>query len=136
MKKRIAIVAAAAFFAAAALFYLYLTAEGQGAGIPCVFYQLTGLYCSGCGASRALRSVLHLDFYQAVRYNAFFTAFLPFAAIYFGILSVSYIRFGKDRISEKIPMKLVWVLIAIAIIFGILRNIPAFSFLAPMTLAG
>lgn len=136
MKKRILITLAAAFFAAAALIYLYFTGEGEGAGIPCVFYQATGLYCSGCGASRALRSILHLDFYQALRYNAIFTFALPLIAAYFGAFFLSYIRFGKDKISEKIPMKIIWIFIAVALIYGILRNIPAFSFLAPITLEG
>ena len=136
MKKRIAITLAAAFFAAAALIYLYFTGEGEGAGIPCMFHQLTGFYCSGCGASRALRSVLHLDFYQALRYNAIFTLAFPLIAVYFGAVGFSYIRFGKDKISGKVSMKIVWVLVAAAIIYGILRNIPAFSFLAPVTLAG
>ena len=136
MKKRILITLAAAFFAAAALIYLYFTGEGEGAGIPCVFYQMTGFYCSGCGASRALRSILHLDFYQALRYNAIFTFALPLIAAYFCALFLSYIRFGKDKISEKIPMKIIWIFIAVALIYGILRNIPAFSFLAPITLEG
>ena len=136
MKKRIAIVAAAAFFAAAALIYLYFTGEGEGAGIPCMFHQITGFYCSGCGASRALRSILHFDFYQALRYNAIFTLCLPLFAVYFGGLSISYIRFGKDRVSEKISMKIVWIFIALALIYGVLRNVPAFSFLAPVTLGG
>jgi hypothetical protein len=136
MKKRIAIVAAAALIAAAALVYLYFTGEGEGAGIPCMFHQITGFYCSGCGASRALRSILNFDFYQALRYNAIFTICLPLFAVYFGVLSVSYIRFGKDRVSEKISMKIIYIFVAIALVYGILRNIPAFSFLAPVTLGG
>ena len=136
MKKRIAIVSAAALIAAAALVYLYFTGEGEGAGIPCMFHQITGFYCSGCGSSRALRSALHLDFYQALRYNAVFTLALPFFAVYFGSLSISYIRFGKDRISGKISMKIIYIFVAVALVYGILRNIPAFSFLAPVNLAG
>ena len=131
MKKRITLVLAAAFLAAAALLYLYFTGEGEGAGIPCMFHRITGLYCSGCGSSRALRSILHFDFYQALRYNAIFTVGLPLLGAYFSVLAVSYIRFGKDRISQKIPMKLVWVFIAVALIYGVLRNIPMFAFLAP-----
>ena len=131
MKKRIAKVAAAALCAFAALLYLYYTAEGEGAGTPCPLHQLTGLYCSGCGASRALRSILHFDFYQALRYNAMFTAAVPFFAVYFCALAVSYIRFGKDGVSSKIPAKAVWVFIAAVILFGILRNIPFFAFLVP-----
>ncbi|MBQ3561577.1 MAG: DUF2752 domain-containing protein [Oscillospiraceae bacterium] len=134
MKKRIIITMAAALFAAAALLYLYFTAEGEGAGIPCPVYQMTGLYCSGCGASRALRSVLHFDFYQALRYNAVFTLALPFIAVYFCALAISYIRSGKDSVSQKIPMWPVWVFIAAAVIYGILRNIPPFAFLAPTTI--
>ncbi|MBQ6877457.1 MAG: DUF2752 domain-containing protein [Oscillospiraceae bacterium] len=131
MKKRIFTTLAAAFFAAAALIYLYFTGEGEGAGIPCMFHQITGFYCSGCGSSRALRSILHLDFYRALRYNAIFTLFLPFLAVYFCALFYSYIRLGRDKISEKISMKFVWALIVIAVLYGILRNIPAFGFLAP-----
>lgn len=134
MKKRFAIVLAAAVFAAAALIYLYFTGEGEGSGIPCTIFQATGFYCSGCGSSRALRSILHFDFYQALRYNAIFTFALPFLAAYFGALAISFIRFGEDRISKKIPLWLVWVFIAAAILYGVLRNIPAFDFLAPVSL--
>ena len=134
MKKRILIVLAAAFIAAAALLYLYFTGEGDGAGIPCPIYQLTGLYCSGCGASRALRSVLHLDFYQAIRYNAVFVFALPFIAVYFSALVISFVKSGKDAVSEKIPLWPVWIFITLAVIYGVLRNIPFFGFLAPTTL--
>ncbi len=134
MKKRIFTVSAAAIIGAAALLYLYFTGEGEGAGIPCLFHQVTGLYCSGCGASRALRSILHLDFYQALRYNALFTLGVPFVGFYFCSLGYSYICYGKDTVSEKISMKPVWVLIAAAILFWILRNTAAFAFLAPTTL--
>lgn len=133
MKKRIIIILAAAVFAAAALLYLYFTGEGEGAGIPCPIYQFTGLYCSGCGASRALRSVLHFDFYRALRYNAIFTIALPFLSLYFGAVAISYIRTGKDKVSAKIPMWPIWVFIVLAVAYGVLRNIPPFTFLAPTT---
>ena len=93
MKKRFLIAAAAAFLAAAALFYLYRTEEGAGAGIPCVFHLLTGWYCPGCGASRALRALLHFDLGQALRYNAPFAVASPFVGIYALSLAVSFVRF-------------------------------------------
>ncbi len=134
MKKRILIAAAAAVFAVAALLYLYFTGEGEGTGIPCMFHQITGLYCSGCGASRALRSILHLDFYQAIRYNALFVIAFPFFGGYFSFLGYSYIRYGKDKVSQRISMKIIWAFIVAAILFWVLRNIPVFVFLAPTTL--
>ena len=44
----------------------------------CVFYEFTGLYCPGCGSTRALRSLLRGDLYNACRYNALLTLSLPF----------------------------------------------------------
>lgn len=123
--------AAAAVIAAAALFYLYMTGEGEGAGIPCPFYQLTGLYCVGCGASRALRSVMHLDFARAMGYNAFFTLLLPVLAAYFIGVAVSLVKYGKDKFSGKIPKVIPIVIAAAGVVFMVLRNLEAFSFLAP-----
>lgn len=131
MKKRILIVLAAAVFAAAGLFYLYQTGEGEGSGIACPIYALTGFYCPGCGASRAIRSLLHLDFLQALRYNAFVTVSLPFIGLYVAALAVSFVRFGEDRVSRKIPIVPIVVFAVLAILYGILRNVPVLSFLAP-----
>lgn len=65
------------------LFFIFLAAAG-GIGLiflyfhnpvatrwlpQCSFYRLTGLYCSGCGTTRALYAALHGDFYAAFRYN-------------------------------------------------------------------
>lgn len=131
MKKRIAYVAAAALIAVAALLYLYFTEEGSGSGIPCPILKYTGLYCPGCGISRALRSILHLDFYRALRYNAVFTFAFPFISAYIFALILSYIKNGTDTVSGKIPIVIPYIAVGIFILFGILRNIPAFSFLAP-----
>ena len=131
MKKRALWVLAAAFCAAVGLLYLYFTEEGAGLGIPCTFHALTGLYCPGCGASRALRSLLHMDFYRALRYNALFAVAIPFAAVYAIALGVSYIRFGRDEVSGKIPLKAVVAFAVMALLYGVLRNLPAFAFLAP-----
>mgnify|MGYP003506437965 CR=1 FL=1 len=49
-------------------------------------------------------------------------------------VSLMGVDFAGNDTDEKIPMKIVWVLIAAAIVYGILRNIPIFSFLAPLTL--
>ncbi len=134
MKRRVAFCCAAVVLAAAALLYLYFTAEGEGAGIPCPIYAITGFYCSGCGGSRALRSILHLDLYQALRYNSVLTVLTPFLAGYFFAVAVSYIRFGKDKISAKVPKSVVWSVVTIAVVYGVLRNIPVFSFLEPTML--
>ena len=134
MKKRIIGVSAAAICAAAGLLYIFFTKNGAGAGIPCTLHFFTGYYCPGCGASRALRALLHLDFYQALRYNALFTVCAPFVGIYTAVFVCRYIRFGKIPVKRKLPLWPLWVLCAVAIVYGILRNLPEFAFLAPTML--
>jgi hypothetical protein len=36
----------------------------------CSFYELTHLYCPGCGGTRALESLFKLDFISSLKYNA------------------------------------------------------------------
>ncbi len=40
-----------------------------GKGIPCLFQRLTGLYCPGCGATRALRALLKGRLLQSLLYH-------------------------------------------------------------------
>lgn len=93
-------------------------------GIPCIFNKLTGLYCPGCGATRTIISLIKLNFYQALRYNAIITIFIPSTIIF---TCYKYI-FNRDA---KVPNWVWYVLLAITLAYGIMRNIPYFSFLAP-----
>jgi chromate transport protein ChrA len=38
-------------------------------GLPCVFHSLTGLYCPGCGGTRAVLSLLKGDLRMSVQYH-------------------------------------------------------------------
>lgn len=49
--------------------------------IPCVFLHFFGIYCPGCGMTRALLSVLRLDFLSALYYNPLVFA-LPYVILY------------------------------------------------------
>ena len=94
-------------------------------GIPCFINLITGLYCPGCGGTRAIKSLLRLDILQAFRYNSLIITILPFAILY---IIYKYIFNGKKKVPDW-----VWIsLLIIAMIFGIIRNIPLFHFLAPI----
>jgi hypothetical protein len=95
----------------------------------CQFHKLTGLNCPGCGSTRALYALLHGNFSTALRDNALFV-FLLAAAGARGIL-FAVKKFRDQPTGEIFPIKFFWPLLFIAIVFTVLRNLPAFSFLSP-----
>ncbi|MBO5211399.1 MAG: DUF2752 domain-containing protein [Clostridia bacterium] len=108
----------------------YLFVKITHLGIPCVFNLITGLHCPGCGISRMFISLFALDFKDAFGYNAFVLLIGPVAAIFVLRHYIIYILKGTQK-SDKLETVLLIIAIILAIAFGVLRNIPTFSFLAP-----
>ncbi len=94
---------------------------------PCPFHALTGLYCPGCGSTRALYSLVHGDVAAAWRYNALFTLTLPFVSV----LAAGELM-GKGW-SSMLPARAIWTFFAVVVAFWIARNVPfaPFALLAP-----
>ena len=131
-KARLGLSACAAALACAGALYLYFMGPGN---IPliCVFHEVTGLYCPGCGAGRACYSILHGQFLEAFCYNPIMTVLLPLIGLYIAARMVDWVVTGGNHIDRKINVKfLTWVLV-IVVVYGVLRNIPVFPFtlLAP-----
>ena len=113
------------------LIIYFILSELLDVGIPCLFYEITGYYCPGCGITRLLFSLLKLDFYQAFRYNPLIFILIIITGIYW---LVKFILKKFMNISIEIPNYVYYILLVIVIIFGILRNIPMFDFLSPTEL--
>jgi hypothetical protein len=95
----------------------------------CQFHLLTGLYCPGCGATRASYQLLHGNFSAALHDNALFVVILV-------ALAARGLWYLQQRMSHRpvrffIPPYALWTFLAVAVVFAVLRNLPAFSFLAP-----
>ena len=99
-----------------------------GRYIPCLFRQVTGWACPGCGISHMCMELLHLDFYGAFRQNA--GVFL--LAVLWGLYGLLCLLF-RIRTKKGDTFFALFGLIMM-LLFGILRNIPAFSFLLPLYL--
>lgn len=130
MKSRIRkMTTAAVILIAAGLLYLIIN-RCTGFAIPCVFHLVTGLNCPGCGISGMFVSLSQLDFAGAFKHNSAIMAASPVILYLSLALMIKYIKTGKIA-PTKFQNVLLYILIAYFIIFAILRNIPAFDFLAP-----
>ena len=99
-------------------------------GIPCLVNAVLGVYCPACGVSRMCMAILQGDIVGGFRYNPFAFFALP---ILFAVLcrqTVLYVMRGEHRLS-RIERVTLWTLLCASVLFGILRNIEVFSFLAP-----
>lgn len=86
---------------------------------PCPTNALTNLHCPGCGTLRAMYALLHGDVKEALSQNILAVIFIPILpAIYF---------FPKYFKKPIVPA----AILAIFILYAILRNTETFSFLAP-----
>ncbi len=119
----------AAVLSAGVIYYLITTTTGLI--IPCVFHYVTGFYCPGCGVTRMCISIIKLDFYKAFRSNPLLFVLLPVLAAIMLKQSYDNVRYGKLR-HKKFMTVIGIILIIILLIFGILRNIPAFYYLKPL----
>ena len=125
MKKRIFQVAAVCFGLAALSVLLLLWKP------PCLILRFTGLYCPGCGGQRMMDAILHGDFLSAFRRNSFLFCLFPLLLFYLTWEAVRYVR-GKSPLYKRKPALFAGGIVLIsALVFMILRNLPAFAFLAP-----
>jgi len=96
---------------------------GQYSFYPqCPIYRYLHIQCPGCGTTRALAALLHGNITEALRLNAFTTFLIPFAALY---TAAWYRRFLQRKPIQlpRLPHSAVYVTLAFAAIFSIVRNL-------------
>lgn len=104
--------------------------QGTGLAVPCFFHVLTGLYCPGCGMTRCMANLLLGNFREAFYYNMAVCLLSPLLIYFLGYSLYAYIRHGRIPFSG-IQNLLLGFSLTVLVLFGILRNLPAFAMMAP-----
>lgn len=91
-----------------------------------------GLYCPGCGGSRALNHLMQGEILLAMRHNLLFVLSLPLL-IYSGIILLRSLLFAYPLTRLFIHPIGLWLMLSVIVLFTVLRNIPApaLDFLRP-----
>jgi hypothetical protein len=117
-------------FAAGATLVVARVDPGRPGHYPlCPLYALTGTYCPLCGGLRSTHALAHLDLAAGVSYN-------PLWAVAAPLLVLAWLawvaRSWRGTAPRPVPAAAWWSLLAVVVIFGVLRNLPALApWLAP-----
>ena len=104
---------------AGGVFILYLLNPAEWQVFPrCMFHELTGLNCPGCGATRAMHALLHGEFLVAFRDNAL----LIVSLVLFGVWCI--IRLCRPPSSAILSPRWIGIAGTMAVFFAIWRNLP------------
>jgi hypothetical protein len=90
---------------------------------PCPLHATTGLFCPGCGSTRALHHLLHGRLLTAFDFNPLLVASLPFL-LYAAIRFLLHARRPAPAPPKPLPAWAIWSLLVLVLAFGILRNLP------------
>ena len=105
------------------LVFYYFINKHTGFFIPCLFNEITGYRCPGCGITHALFEMLNLNFKEAFFYNPLVIIYMPFILAYFFYLDYLYVYDKEDKILKKIPNFVMIIVLIITLLYGVLRNI-------------
>ena len=119
-----------AALAAAAVTTVALVEPNESGHYPtCPFLAVTGQFCPGCGALRAVHALAHGDVGTALGLNVLVVAaVVPLVVMWARWARRSWT--GAPRTTAA-PAAVLWSLLVVVVVFGVLRNIPAFDWLAP-----
>ena len=93
----------------------------------CPLFALTGLACPGCGLTRGFHALFHGDVLTALDFNALLPVWATIILWVWLSCLVLAIR-GKGLTMWPTNPNFVWVFGLILLVFGVLRNIPAYPF--------
>jgi hypothetical protein len=95
----------------------------------CPFLAATGWFCPGCGSLRALQALAHGDVAAAMARNPLMVLTVPALLVWWATWLVRSMRRRPRR--WVAPAWSIWALLAVVVMFAVVRNLPGGAFLAP-----
>lgn len=115
---------------AAGIAYLGAVDPNQPGHYPtCPLYALTGLYCPGCGALRTVHALAHADLGDALSKNPLLVVSVPLLVWFWARWGLE--AHGRRTRRTLAPAWVIWAVLVIEVVYTVLRNVPAFAWLAP-----
>ena len=122
--QRMALLAACLIGAGLVATVLYLFNPAQYGFYPrCLLHTTTGLDCPGCGGLRAAHQLLHGQWRTAFALNPLLVVLSPWFVWQAGAFLVRTLT-GRTLNQPLNHSRWTWVLLAVVIGFGVIRNLP------------
>lgn len=96
----------------------------------CPVWATTGLYCAGCGATRAIHALLHGDARAALAFNPLLVLAMP-VLLPFVANEIRRVATGRTWFDVRVPRWAGFSILAVLLAFGLMRNVPGFELLGP-----
>lgn len=111
-------------------FTYFLIHELTGFSLFCPIYKVFGVYCPGCGVGRMCVHLAHGELARAFSSNCVIFCLIPILLGFAIFHAVRYVRFGEKKMykAERVG---VWVLVALLLIFAVVRNLYPIDVLVP-----
>ena len=121
-KSRILRLVCITLLALAGIFLLYLLYRFTGIGFKCIFYELTGFKCFGCGNTHVLECLLNLNIPESFTHNYIYPLEMGYIFWVYLFSAKSYIT--KGSFNYQTPCKTFDIIVLIIIVIWLpLRNI-------------
>ncbi len=94
----------------------------HGIMIPCVFREITGLRCPGCGVTHMSVELMHMHYREAFNANQALFVLLPVFLFFFIKIVARYIRTGSMRLTKA--ENIICIVLTVGLVgFAVVRNV-------------
>ncbi len=109
------------FFLGLILLYAY-PPDIYGFYPRCLWHEITGTYCPGCGSLRSFNALVKGDIFRVTDYNKAAIFYIPFLIYIF--INIHYISLtGKSLPTLKLNAAMLYSLAGLIIVYWVIRNI-------------